>query len=313
MSFSTVRKHWKKFALPAVALLACALIAIFSHKREPSYHGRKLSEWAVVYNGGHSNAPSVTGRQEAAVALRQIGASGVPWLLAWTDYEPPELMHHLNQVSSEIYERVLRRQPVEILYAPLSPATAAEERAGIAREAFGAMEPLAVLAIPELVRRINATNSPFRRCTAMLALSHLGRQAVPVMTSILSNPNQGADPWVKECVRNLGTNAQPLFPLLVQNLQHTNWRATMVSTRALGNTNFDAALVVPALTKCLRHPRAEVRMEAPLALREFGRLAESALPALSNAVTDASFDVRKNALIAIQAIACEAFTNAPGQ
>jgi hypothetical protein len=306
-----VRKARRTFALLAVALLACALVAILSREREPSYHGRKLSEWAAAYSHGPGNPPSATERQEAAEAIRQVGASAIPWLLAWTDYEPPHWKHALNTIVSEVPNRIFRSQPVERLFVPRSPATPLVERATAAREAFAALGPLAAPAIPELIRRINATNSPFRRCTAMLALSHLGPQAVPAMAALLSNPSQAADFCAAECIRNLGTNARPLLPLLMQNLQQTNWRAAAVSARALGDTNFAPDLVVPALTGCLQHPRREVRMEAPLALMEFGAQARSALPALSNAVADGSFDVRKNAIIAIQQIASEAFTNAP--
>jgi HEAT repeat protein len=131
------------------------------------------------------------------------------------------------------------------------------------------------------------------------------------MAALLSKPDGAASLWVMACIRDLGTNARSLVPILVQNLRHTNWFAAMINARILGELRFDPDLSVPALAKCLQDRRREVRMEAPRALMEFGELARVALPALSNALSDPDPDVRGNAARAIQTIASRAPPSAP--
>jgi HEAT repeat protein len=136
----------------------------------------------------------------------------------------------------------------------------------------------------------------------MLALAKLGPPALPTLAAQLSSPNGAGDLWLMACIRELGTNACSLVPLLVKNLNRTNWFDAMINAEMLGELKRAPDLAVPALTTCLNDSRREVRMVAPRALMQFGELARESLPALTNALTDPDPDVRGNAARAIPRI-----------
>jgi HEAT repeat protein len=147
----------------------------------------------------------------------------------------------------------------------------------------------------------------------MIAMAYIGPDAAPTMISILSGPDQPANAWSMDCIRNMGTNARPLVPVLVQRLQSTNLPIAMRSAYTLGETKLAPDLVVPALIKALQDPRFEVRLTAASVLARFGELARLALPALTNALNDPNPDVRFSAANAIRRIAPETPTNAPAR
>ena len=273
------RRTW--ILLPVCALLAILLIVVFRRgPEEPSYEGRRLSEWIdeYRYQPWINFAP---GRDAAGDALRHIGTNALPCLLAWLDYEPAE--------TTEAYKRGER-----------------------AIDAFGMLGPLAAPAIPELTRQINL-GTPRQRELAMIALSYIGPEAQPAMIHVLTNLVSLDIDCMIVCLRNMGTNARPLFPLLVQKLQSENMLIAAGCAGALGESKVDPDLAVPALTKSLADPRQMVRLQAARTLAQFGGLARPALPALSNVLTDPDPEARVAATNAIRAIFPEALTNAPAQ
>jgi hypothetical protein len=302
-----MRRRKKLLILTGCTFAALVVLIVAKREREPSYEGRPLSAWLAMYGPRQGRTPPASEREKAADAIRQIGTNALLWLLAWVAYEPPISRYNLMPICQRLPQWILCSRPVQSVLSNRH----AEERAQSAMGAFAILGPAAMSAIPELIRRTNLSSSPAKRDRAMLALTHLGQPAVPTMAALLSKPDGAADLWVMACIRNLGTNARPLVPILVQNLSNTNWFAATINARMLGELRFDPELVVPALTKCLQDPRREVRMESPRALMEFGELAREALPALSNALSDPDPDVRNNAARAIQAIAPRPQANAP--
>jgi HEAT repeat protein len=145
----------------------------------------------------------------------------------------------------------------------------------------------------------------------MFALASIGPEALPTMKGVVTNFDRESTLLVVACIEKMGTNARPLVPLLLPHLQSTNWFVAMITTRTLGQLQFDPELVVPALTKCMDDSRYEVRMETPRALMQFGELARPALPALVKALGDTNADVRRNAAEAIKKIDRGTLTNAP--
>lgn len=232
-----------------------------------SYEGRPLSEWVKRYDprrrfSGLENAAA--DQKKAGDAIRHIGTEALPPLLEWLD-------------KFKAQENVW---------------------------AFGALAPAAVaLAIPELTRRINSPPSPeereqlaffertrsltegtrpqrfgsmwtslFRRQRAMLALSYLGPDAVPAMKAVMSNPELAGLPPAVQCIMNMGENARPLAPLLLQNLQHQDAWVAAAAALSLGTLKDEPGLVIPALGKALDHPSPEVREAALASLRSFENL-----------------------------------------
>ncbi|HWW01083.1 MAG TPA: HEAT repeat domain-containing protein [Candidatus Acidoferrum sp.] len=267
---------------------------------EPSYKRRRLSEWVALY-GNYPAFKSPALKREPAQAIHQIGTNALPSLLTWIAYEPSPWRKKAQGLFGKLPSWIARSRPVTALLS-YGDATARSQNA---MQAFEVLGPLAAPAIPELTRRISLTNSPDARNRALAALAHLGAQAVPIMARVLSNPADAKSMWVLFCVEAMGTNAQPLLPILVKNLQHPDCELAEDNAYILGSLKLDAPLIVPALIACLQDPRRDLRMEAPYALSKFGNLARQALPALTNALCDPDPDVRRNAASAIAAIAPE--------
>jgi HEAT repeat protein len=116
-----------------------------------------------------------------------------------------------------------------------------------------------------------------------------------------------------DCVRLVGTNAGPLVPVLIINLNRTDWLAATLNADMLGELKLEPDVAVPALTKSLQDPRSEMRASAMRALGEFSELAKQALPALTNLLNDPDPDTRTNAATAIKRIAPKPSTAAATQ
>jgi len=295
----------KILLLMGCVLAGLVLFMLPGRLPDPIYEGRPLPGWLDMLDSRQGRVPSFEERDKAAHAIRQIGTNALPLLLAWLAYEPPISRYHLMPICQKLPQWILVSRPVQTVLSNRK----AEERAQAAMEAFKVLGPAATPAIPELIRRTGLNKSLARRDRALLALAHLGQPAVPTISDLLSKPDGADSLWVMACVRDLGTNAHPLVPILVQNLRHTNWFAAMIAARMLGDLKLGPNVVVPALAQSLQDPRREVRMVAPEALMDFGGLAWQTLPALSNALTDPDPDVRGNAARAIQMIARKATAN----
>src|SRR5262249_41114687 len=89
--------------LLAIALLVVGVGVAFIPSREPSYHGKKLSEWVIQL------APSARGglwdsNVEAEAAIRQIGSNAVPFLLKWVRFERPLSWVELHRKVDQLLE-----------------------------------------------------------------------------------------------------------------------------------------------------------------------------------------------------------------
>src|SRR5262249_6551441 len=69
--------------LLALAVVIGLLVVIFHEPPEPSYGGKKLSEWVDGYPDPRVNVSSAPDYHAPDAAIRAIGADAVPWLLMW--------------------------------------------------------------------------------------------------------------------------------------------------------------------------------------------------------------------------------------
>lgn len=290
-------------------LLACAVIGVPTRNREPTYNGKKLSEWVAMHSWREDAVNYEAEREQAGHAIRQIGTNAIPFLLAWSEYPK-------SAWRPKVY-KIVRRMP-QFIAKPIESVIDEEHATHKRIAAAGAFKALGVLgapAIPELSGRITGTNNRGRRSTAILALSYLGPDAVPTFISALSDPKQTLDSrgYLLLCVESLGTNAGPLVPLLIQNLYHTNATIVRFAAQTLGKCRLEPGTVVPVLSELLQNPKYQVRNSAVNALSAFGELAKPAVPALVRTLNDPNEYVRESASNALQKIAPEALTNAPGR
>ena len=98
-----MRRHWNKLALllPALGVAMCVLLALSGGEPEPSYHGRKLSEWikTLDFRG--------MGREETD-ALLHMGTNAFPLLVKWACYTPPKWRQSLQRFCDE-HQRTIPR------------------------------------------------------------------------------------------------------------------------------------------------------------------------------------------------------------
>jgi HEAT repeat protein len=108
---------------------------------------------------------------------------------------------------------------------------------------------------------------------------------------------------------NLGTNAAPAIPILLNDLQNPNHFYRERAADALGNLHIQPDVVVPALTNLLNDPTNAARFIAINSLGKFGPAARSAVPVIAPFLTNSDLDVV--AKRALRQIAPEVLTNAP--
>ncbi len=71
-----MRRHWKKIALVVAAIIVCALFGvILMFDPQPSYQGRRLSEWIKAED-----------EQAELGALLHMDTNALPYLVKWTCY-----------------------------------------------------------------------------------------------------------------------------------------------------------------------------------------------------------------------------------
>jgi HEAT repeat protein len=179
---------------------------------------------------------------------------------------------------------------------------ARRDKAMHAAEAFTALGETAAPAIHELEVRSQNSESPDKSFYAFLALSHIRPTAAAAMSRVLANSDLAHDRFKMQFIGMMGTNAQPLVPTLVRNLEGTNIFVAEACAEALGLLALEPDLCIPALTNKLADPYTLVRLGTVQALAGFGPRALPALPHLTNALSDPDPAVRGTAAYAITRI-----------
>lgn len=154
-------------------------------------------------------------------------------------------------------------------------------------------EPAGAALYPDLVRCVRFDpDLPVRRA-AVNALTRGGRQAVPLLVSLLQHPDTEMRNNALGALANLGPEARTALPHLLHNLEE------------LGPPGIDALVslgdadAVPKLIELLDH--RDWRGRALAALRSFGPEAKAALPKVLVLVNDPQAEVSSEAL---QTLAC---------
>jgi len=271
-------KRRKYVLLVAIVLMAVGLGAAFIPSREPSYGGKRLSEWVGLLPAD----ASPNGKSEAEGAVRHIGTNALPFLLDCIQVEPSRL-------------RIKFEAPVNKFLKTVNPAWKLSQkkylRANNAMRALQVLGPEAKSVISELSRLLNDTNAPLTMGRAARALPHLGKDALPVMIVALRSQHQVVRRLAASNLEWLGTNARPAVPELIGFLNGPDEYIAYGASYALAGCGVEPKLVLPALTNCLHDTRLSIRDMAVLALGYLSlRKAPAAVPMLLECLND--HDVR---------------------
>lgn len=160
----------------ALLLVGWLGLSILSH-REPSYHGRRLSDWARQYGANNWGTNRVAAK-EAEIAIQHIGTNGIPYLLQYMQRRDSALKAKLRKVIPRKWHNRLHLQ----------------DRAGdirrVGAHGIAALGTNAAGALPSLIQI--ATNHPDEdgRYIAVFAIRTLGpasEPALPFLIQCLTN------------------------------------------------------------------------------------------------------------------------------
>jgi HEAT repeat protein len=161
------------------------------------------------------------------------------------------------------------------------------------------------VAIPELTKLMNDPEITAWADRAAVGLAKMGKLAMPIFLTALTNGAVHVRSRAAFHLQDLGTNALPAVPMLVETLADEDWIPAQAACWTLGALRAEPELVVPALAKLVEGPKAGCRMPALVALGRFGERAHAALPAVVRAFNDSDPEVREAATNAVRKIAPE--------
>ena len=241
----------------ALGILA-ALIFHFTRPREPSYQGRSLSSWVAEIR---KNSDEGLSDERAVNALRAIGTNALPYLLKWIQEDAPPR-------KVQLFEAVNR----PLAWAnPNWKVTPREWRHCMdAIAAFTALGPGARAAIPDLTKFMNDQSGSAIPETAAIVMPYLGQEALPPLLLFLTNQtrSQSARNLALLNMHQLGTNATPAVPAIIQCLADTNDLLAENAVRTLLKIRTPSPEIAAGLRKVLTDPRPKVRTAATNALRK---------------------------------------------
>jgi len=229
----------------------------FSDPQEPSYQGKRLSEWLpdLAYGQPHNK------QETAGDAIRHMGAKTLPFLLR----------------SFETSPHVRGRQANTTGNGPPDP--------GQAVGAFQALGSAGKSAIPEIERLLEQKPG-----FAPLALAGIGRDAMPSIIKALNHHNVYvrdntaaglANALFSEKIRN--SDAQAVLPIAIRDLKDTNTNIRLRAAGLLLALHLAPDRSVPPLAAGLEDTNILVAERCAQALGTFGEEAQSAVPALVKA------------------------------
>jgi hypothetical protein len=229
-------------------LLGCALVVVllltFSREREPQYHGRSLSQWLLLLEGGHSNEPDIS-LHDAEEAMRHIGTNALPSLLKWLNYREQPWRTNLQTFSKKLPQKV--GYPLSRLALGHGP-----ELQWMALSSLYFLGADAKPAIPA-VTNLMASQPPYT-VNGVLALAQIGGDGLPTVLNVLTNQ---ANPWRLAAIDALADldRRRPLDPLIVSALTNcladTNREFAICAAEILCRHNSEKELSIKTLVDAL--------------------------------------------------------------
>jgi HEAT repeat protein len=238
-----------------------------------------------------------------AKAIDAAGTNALPFLVKWIHYEPSSW--------SIRFVRLLRPVvPWSILESLACPPRSRLACGSVL--AFRQLGSTAAPAIPELARLANNPASRQTAWSAILALTEIGTNSLPVLQQIIENPQH---PQRVDAAYALTTRFPPPTALIEPSVPPDQTIVCVAATILLGEWGRHGAApppdCVPALTNCLHSTNRLLRIEAIEALGKLGTNSIQAIAHLAKMMKgpDAQFAAR--AFTALNYITPGSYTNSP--
>jgi HEAT repeat protein len=280
-------------SVPAVLVVVGFLVAQVS--REPSYHGKSLSEWLDEVRGGIDRIIINPYEREAKIdmarfAVRQIGTNAVPHLIRMLGArDSPTLLK---------FESLLWKLGIKF----------ATERADVKNQralaGFEILGHAANSAIPELLSLLNREGST-NATVAMeirMALTGIGKDSLPFILPLLTNPSPVLRGEAGVALGRLNPGLEVVADIIP--LLHDE-NADVRRDTAVAFSNVRSELALPALIVNLQDTNSNVRRMSAVALGFLGKKGVPAIPALKQAALDPDASVSRAANQALDMISKE--------
>jgi hypothetical protein len=291
-------KRRKRIILFACGILALATLWQFGRDREPSYRGRTLSEWAELAGPASLWKDS----DEEVQAVRAIGTNALPTILKWISYQPSP--------SRKKMAALMEHLPSGLTSDSVSFA---EERAGCAVTVFHILGPQARVAIPELSRLALTAPDEIRASRCMIALTHLGPEALPSALALITNGPPHTRYWAMLTLYEFGTNAAAAVPVLVECLNNPDNYIAGAAADTLAGFGSLRSVVVRSLTNAMPSLSNSARVRTVEIILRIKAPASETVPALHRLLSDPKLEVRDEATSALLQIAPEVLSNTPAR
>lgn len=290
------------FLLAGLAVVALAGWLVLQNP-EPKHHGKRLGEWVDLYSG----SATLTNRDDAGQAIRDMGTNAIPFLIGWIEYDVLEEM-----------QKVRNSNPLELLWYVLkggpNKMSVRHMRGIAATKAIALLDTHTRLIVPELERRLNMPGNGYSQNVGV-ALGQLGAPGLPPVMNAISNAPSHVRcrailslPW-------FGSNAMPAVPLVVQSLYNTNAVVLLSAADTLRQLNVESEQCIRVLVGKLNHFDYTTRQVAVTGLSAFGAKARVVVPVLIRMAqgdnAEITADGRRAATEVLEQIAPEVLTNAP--
>jgi HEAT repeat protein len=243
--------------LPWIIVAALGLLGCST---QPSYEGRTLKQWVMLYHEADEGSPE---EQQTMVAVRSIGTNAIPYLTTWiadNDWRICQTAVHIFKVLGP--EAAMAVPDLERMLMGTNELVAT-----LASEALANIgEP----ALPVLIAAL--TNRQFRVATdAGLALIELGtnaRPAVPILLQQIDHHHWAYRQRAANVLGNLAIEPDTVVPALARLLRDNYKPVRFTALAALGEFCAQAQPAIPAISRLLVDLDENVRKAATNTLHQ---------------------------------------------
>jgi HEAT repeat protein len=248
---------------------------------------------AALVRRAQVKGPNVTDRHRiSAYAIRALGEIGpnaknaVPTLLCTLDCG-------VSTLRGEIAKTLGLIGPDAGEAAPALGQILLQGRE-YSRDAGHALAQIGKPGLPYLIKALQVEKPYYTREYACMALRDLGpdaQPATPHLIELLYDENPIVRMAAAETLQAIGPGARPAIPALVESVKDKDAGVRILVVKALANMEQEP-IVVSALISALTDEVPDIRTEAGKALASFGPVAKEAVPALRAAFKDVQGRVR---------------------
>ena len=257
-------KHSIHIAIFSVFIVPVVLFLVL-RPREPSYQGKKPSEWLREL----SNPRTIDDTAMAREAVLSIGSNAVPHLKSWIRYSEPTL-------KAKVLD-LLEKQSLIRIDCPRGSSI----NAG-AMKAFEILAPVDKCAKAELVGLLSDDRAIFR------VMQSIGESRMPeaalVFIKLLDHQDWRVRGNAAASLEFIGREEPTAAPALAKCLRDENETVRANAASALWRIRQRPDLVVPALIERLTDTNRRVRLNSISALEQFQQQAKAAVPGLVKAL-----------------------------